>query len=160
MDPKTEVTLIAPAKVGGKFRAVGAVVEVDATELQHLKKAGAVPDDKSIVAQAEQADAPDALMAQLAAAIAKADEQALALAEIEAELGELATLLGATEARAVEAEAQRDMLQDRVLELQKDVGEAVLRAEAAEAGKTNEPPASPEVAPAKSKKASASSAKA
>ncbi|MDF2141244.1 hypothetical protein [Paenirhodobacter sp. CAU 1674] len=157
MDPKTEVTLIAPAKVGGKFRAVGAVIDVDATELEHLKKAGAVPDDKSIVAQAEQADAPDALMAQLAAAV---DEQALAIVELEAELGELATLLGATEARAVEAEAQRDMLQDRVVELQKDVGEAVLRAEAAEAGKTNEPPASPEVAPAKPKKASASSSKA
>lgn len=154
MDHKTEVTLTAPAKVGGKFRPVGAVVEVDATELKHLKKAGAVSDDKSAVTQSAQADAPDA---QLAAAV---DEQALELVKLEAELGELATLLSATEARAVEAEAQRDMLQDRVLELQKEVGWAGQGAEAAEADKTNEQPASSEVAPAKPKKTSASSAKA
>lgn len=40
------------------------------------------------------------------------------------------------EARAIEAEAQRDRLQGRVLELQKETGEAVLRAEAAEAAMT------------------------
>lgn len=42
---KTEVTLIGPAKVGGRYRQAGAKVFVTDDERAHLVAAGALPDD-------------------------------------------------------------------------------------------------------------------
>lgn len=103
----TEVTLANPAKIRGKIEHAGKVMMVDQTELKHLKEAGAIgetipkPIDTDLIEDRKE----------LVDVIAKKNEVIDALG------GELKAM----EARAVEAEAQRDALQDRVLELQAQI---------------------------------------
>lgn len=100
----TEITLANPAKIRGKIEPAGKVVIVDQTEFKHLKAAGAIG-----------TTAPETVTDALIADRGALEEQIAAKGEV------IATLEGdlkAMEARAVEAEAQRDVLQDRVLELQ------------------------------------------
>lgn len=127
MTSKVSVKLTSAAKIGGKFHPAGATPEVTLAQLADLVTAGAVPDQPDLLFP-QDAQSPD-----LEAAIARAE-----LAEGRA--ASLEDLLTAAQAEATklqaavsEAEAQRDLLQERVLELQagtpaeeaaKDVSEA------------------------------------
>lgn len=103
----TEVTLATTVKIRGKIEPAGKVVVVNQTEFDQLKAVGAI----SSTAATPIADA----------LIADRD----ALEQLIATKGEVIQTLGseltAMEARAIEAEAQRDLLQDRVLELQAQI---------------------------------------
>lgn len=105
-----EVSLISPAKVGGERRRAGATVLVDAATLAQLIAAGAVRADAD-----HDHDATPSVLTEA---------QVLAFTQAEVVEAEKAALL----ARAIEAEAQRDMLQDRVLELQGQLSAATAAA--------------------------------
>jgi len=102
MSEKFSIRLSGPAKVLGKRRQAGDVVEVDRNGLEHLIAAGVV-DDRPAEGVAEQ--------------VAEKDPT-LSIEALEAERS-------AAIARAVEAEAQRDTLQGRLLELQAQIDAAV-----------------------------------
>lgn len=107
----TEVTLATTVKIRGKIEPAGKVVVVNQTEFDQLKAVGAI----SSTAATPIADA----------LIADRD----ALEQLIATKGEVIQTLGseltAMEARAIEAEAQRDLLQDRVLELQAQIAATI-----------------------------------
>lgn len=100
----TEVTLATAAKIRGKIEPAGKIVVVDQTVYRHLKESGAIG-----------ATAPQSV----ADAVLK-DRTMLerTIAEQSAVIDALTDELKAMEARADEAEAQRDLLQGRVLDLQ------------------------------------------
>lgn len=130
-----KVRIIAPVKLGPRWLRPGDEPEVTADDRALLEAAGAVardPDTTQVAltgaplrafTQAEFEAATAAAAKMLAEAMIEA-----ALIEVTAAFeGEKAALL----ARAVEAEAQRDMLQDRVLELQEQHSAAKMAAELA-----------------------------
>ena len=100
----TEVTLATAAKIRGKIEPAGKIVVVDQTVYRHLKESGAI----------------GATTPQSVAEVVLEDRAMLeqTIAEQDSVIGVLTDELKAMEARAVEAEAQRDLLQGRVLELQ------------------------------------------
>ena len=117
MERKVTVTLLSAAKIGGKFYGAGASPEVSVRQLADLVSAGAVPPDA--VGQLVEASTPEG--ADLSAAIARAEAAEARVTELEASLKEAVAQIPALQAAAIEAEAQRDLLQERVLELQRGV---------------------------------------
>ncbi len=125
------VTLIGPAKVGGLRKRPGDVVEVDPTTLGQLVEAGAAPRDPDATAPVRTLTQAEFETAVAGAAKVLAETMLDAALEGVAEAFEAEK--NATLARAIEAEAQRDMLQDRVLELQAQLAAATENTPAGEA---------------------------
>lgn len=130
------VTLTGPAKVGGLRKRPGDVVEVDPTTLRQLVAAGAVaPDLDATAPLLTGAPVRTLTQAEFETAVAGA-AKVLAETMLDAVLAEalapLETEKNAALARAIEAEAQRDMLQSRVLELQAQLAAATEKAPAGE----------------------------
>ena len=128
----TEVTLATAAKIRGKIEPAGKIVVVDQTVYRHLKESGAIG-----------ATAP-----QSVAEVVLEDRAMLeqTIAEQDSVIGVLTDELKAMEARAVEAEAQRDLLQGRVLELQAQTATDAKNtpaSQAAEAAKSTPPKKAP-----------------
>ncbi len=128
----TEVTLASAAKIRGKIEPAGKIVVVDQTVYRHLKESGAIG-----------ATAP-----QSVAEVVLEDRAMLeqTIAEQDSVIGVLTDELKAMEARAVEAEAQRDLLQGRVLELQAQTAPGAKNtpaSQAAEAAKSTPPKKAP-----------------
>lgn len=118
MERKLTVTLLSAAKIGGKFYGAGASPEVSVRQLADLVSAGAVPRDA--VGQVLEASAPEG--ADLAAALARAETAEARVIELEASLTEaVVQIIPELQAAVIEAEAQRDLLQERVLDLQRGV---------------------------------------
>ncbi|HBS99188.1 MAG TPA: hypothetical protein DEB47_04835 [Citreicella sp.] len=118
MERKTIVTLLSAAKIGGKFYGAGASPEVSDRQLADLVAAGAVAPDAA--GQVLEASTPEG--ADLAAAIARAETAEARVTELEASLTEaVVQIIPELQAAVIEAEAQRDLLQERVLDLQRGI---------------------------------------
>lgn len=128
--PRKKVRLSAPAKIGGKWHRAGAEPDVDAATELDLIAAGAIdpagpsepsqPDEfgEALAAGRITAHQFEAAVATQAKAISEAVVEAAVDAAMAEVMAEKDAALVAMEARAVEAEAQRDVLQARVQELQ------------------------------------------
>lgn len=143
-----KVRITAPAKLGPRWLRPGDAPEVTLDELAALEAAGAVerdPDATRVVVDGApaltltQAEF-DAVTDTLKRIEAKAQET---VARAEALEVEKAALL----VRAVEAEAQRDMLQGRVLELQDQLSAAMQAGEQAGAADDQQHPPGGTAAP-------------
>lgn len=109
---KVRIRLSGPAKIGGKVHPGGAEIDVDPNEVPELEAVGLVD------GAASSPPAPGPPWSASPEAFERAvAETAKVLAEtmVGAIVGDD---LRALEARAIEAEVQRDLLQGRVLELQ------------------------------------------
>ncbi|MDR5655422.1 hypothetical protein [Ruixingdingia sedimenti] len=140
-----KVTLSGPARIGGQRKRPGDVVDVDLLTLRHLEAAGVIAPE---LASAAATDTPVSAMtqAEFEAAVA-ATAKVLAETMLDAALEEVVATVEAEKnaalARAVEAEAQRDLLQARVEELQHILAEQTDTTPAAAAAKTSSPAAAP-----------------
>ncbi|WP_323041572.1 hypothetical protein [Gemmobacter sp.] len=127
-----KVRITAPVKLGPRWLRPGDEPEVTADDRAQLEAAGAVerdPDATQVVLTGTPVRAFTQSEFETATAVTA---QMLAEAMLDAALEEVTTQLRAEKAallaRAVEAEAQRDMLQDRVLELQDQLSAATAAA--------------------------------
>jgi len=118
-DQKLNVRLSGPAKVAGKWRKAGEIVDIDPRDADDLRAAG-VLDGESVPAAAESEVSP-ALFDQAVHSKAKEIAEAIVEEAVDQAVTELTLARDEANARAVEAEAQRDLLQDRVLELQAQI---------------------------------------
>ncbi|MGD9864645.1 MAG: hypothetical protein AB7S99_15685 [Pseudodonghicola sp.] len=116
---KLNVRLSGPAKVAGKWRKAGETVDVDQRGVDDLRAAGVLEGD-SVPAAAESEVGP-ALFDQAVQSKAKEIAEAIVEAAVDQAVTELTLARDEANARAAEAEAQRDLLQDRVLELQAQI---------------------------------------
>lgn len=98
---KTEVRLTGPAKVGGVWKKPGDPVLADETTLAQLRQEGLLAEPVVFIG----------------------DPVELALRDVE-DMSSVEAERDAALARAIEAEAQRDLLQDRVSELQDQLAAA------------------------------------
>jgi len=146
-DQKLNVRLSGPAKVAGKWRKTGETVEVDQRGADDLRAAGVLEGD-SLPAAAESEVGP-ALFDQAVQSKAKEIAEAIVEAAVDQAVTELTLARDEANARAVEAEAQRDLLQDRVLELQAQIDAANTNTSREQAGDPPETPAAEEAKPAK-----------
>ncbi len=144
-DQKLNVRLSSPAKVAGKWRKAGETVEADPRTADDLRAAGVLEGDS--IPAAESKVSP-ALFDQAVHSKAKEIAEAIVEAAVDQAVTELTLARDEANARAAEAEAQRDLLQDRVLELQAQI-EATKTNTSSEAGDPPKTPASEEAKPAK-----------
>lgn len=144
--PLIDVQLAAPVKLGGKWHKPGDVLIVTSAEAEALRASGALVE--SIGDPTEAAPSmpgfDETAKVLAGAGIEAAVDTAMAGAD---------KALAAMEARALEAEAQRDLLQERVIELQAEIEQ--LGTATAENGTADKMPAGE----AKSKATSAKGAK-
>ena len=130
-----KVHIIAPVKLGPRWLRPGDEPEVTADDRALLEAAGAVARDPGTTQVALTSVPLRAFTQAEFEAATAATAKILAEAMIEAALIEVTAAFEAEKAallaRAVEAEAQRDMLQDRVLELQEQLSAAKTAAEQA-----------------------------
>ncbi|WP_321362603.1 hypothetical protein [uncultured Celeribacter sp.] len=117
MTKDVEVTLITPAKVAGKRQPSGKTLTVSETVRDQLIAAGAVAKDAAPVTTIS-GDNDTAAFEAAVEAKAKEIAEAIVDAAVETAVTELQATADEATARAIEAEAQRDLLQERVLELQ------------------------------------------
>nr|WP_321511114.1 hypothetical protein [uncultured Celeribacter sp.] len=121
MTKDVEVTLITPAKVAGKRQPTGKTLTVSETVRDQLIAAGAVSADVAPVTTASVGNEADAFETAVEAK-AKEIAEAIVGEAVDTAVTELQATADEATARAIEAEAQRDLLQERVLELQAHLG--------------------------------------
>lgn len=119
MSERIFVRLTGSAKIEGQWRKPGEDVAVTADLARELDAAGLIVEDGGLSAAEIATGAPgfDEAVEAAARDIANAEIEAAVLAA----MGEFEGEKNALIARAVEAEALRDLLQERVLELQAQI---------------------------------------
>lgn len=122
MSDRISVRLTGPAKIEGQWRKPGEDVSVTVELARQLDAAGVIAEDHALAAEEIASGVPgfDEAVAAAARDIANAEIEAAVVAA----MGEFEDEKNALIARAVEAEAQRDLLADRVLELQAQIPDA------------------------------------
>lgn len=145
-DQKLNVRLSSPAKVAGKWRKAGETVEADPRTADDLRAAGVLEGDS--IPAAESKVSP-ALFDQAVHSKAKEIAEAIVEAAVDQAVTELTLARDEANARAAEAEAQRDLLQDHVLELQAQISAVQTNTSQEQAGDPPETPAPEEAKPAK-----------
>lgn len=154
MEQRVSVTFSAPVKVEGIARRPGDSAAVTITTAAQLEEMGVIEPIALGVSVAELVPGAPGFDEAVAAA-AQALAETMIDAAISASIGPLEAEKNAAAARAAEAEAQRDLLQARVLELQAQLAATTPTSPSGEtAGNEAEdpPPAAPKKAAAAKKK--------
>lgn len=135
--PLMSVRLAEPVKLGGSWHKPGDVVEVTPDMANFLRNHGGLSEDQGDLGEiATGMPGFDEAVAQTAQALAEAGIEAA----VDVAMAKANEVMAAVEARAAEAEAQRDLLQDRVLELQAEIEQLIAGTAAPETTTTDKTP--------------------
>lgn len=123
MEGRITVTVTAPVMVGTGHHGPGARVDVTMAEAAQLEAMGVIAPIAEGVSVTDLAPGAPGFD-EAVASVAKALAETMVDAAIAASIAPLEAKKNAALARAVEAEAQRDLLLDRVLDLQAQLAAA------------------------------------